>query len=574
MDINHTLFSQMKYNKTSSHPQAASQEISNPEVTVSTVSQIKHPPDFNEGQIIKGKVIDLRYNSVSIQLEPGGQVITAKIEGEIPLSIGQIAKFQITTNSSDKVTLKYLPVSAKTLTDTTIIKALIASNLLQTDRNKTLVMELLKHRMSIDKHSLQSFVKLSCQNPEASPLTLVLMHKYQIPITKTNILQFKTYQNGTNQLLDQLNTITDNVIKALQKTDDAIFNESHQEIKSISTVHTSDTPLTNSSYNTDHIPDIEAISADSTEIYDKLSPAKYKAMITINNKLINILTTGSDNCNSIIKKANILLQDILSPEEIDNFIELTRDDAGNDGLESQPPNENADLNMVLKSIKESLPGLSKFTVRHLLLSPEYGKLIKEAFHQKWTITPEKLMEKDDVLKLYKDLEQDLKQLSELAKISAEVQKETSLQEPIKNLQDNISFLKQFNETFTYLQLPVQLKEQDVHSDLYVFTKKNAKKTDGSLNVLLHLDMEHLGSINIQIYMVAKNISARFYLEDASVVPLISENISLLKQSLSSKGYSLRTEVHDTYVKPNFVNDLVEHNSEENYSTRFSFDVRT
>ncbi|OYP40489.1 hypothetical protein CG709_05145, partial [Lachnotalea glycerini] len=72
---------------------------------------------------------------------------------------------------------------------------------------------------------------------------------------------------------------------------------------------------------------------------------------------------------------------------------------------------------------------------------------------------------------------------------------------VSNIRSNLSFMEQINQNFTYLQIPIQFSNEEAHSDLYVYTnKKNLEKQDGNLSVLLHLDMEVLGTTDIYINM--------------------------------------------------------------------------
>ena len=64
-----------------------------------------------------------------------------------------------------------------------------------------------------------------------------------------------------------------------------------------------------------------------------------------------------------------------------------------------------------------------------------------------------------------------------------------------DLQQNLAFMKMLNEQFAYMQLPLKLSQQNAHGDLYVMTRKNAlKKSKDNLKVLLHLEMDSLGTL--------------------------------------------------------------------------------
>jgi hypothetical protein len=191
------------------------------------------------------------------------------------------------------------------------------------------------------------------------------------------------------------------------------------------------------------------------------------------------------------------------------------------------------------------------------------------------LTPEKLTQKASISDLYQTLQEDLVKISTLEdsdKMSLEANR---LQEPVKNLQENLRFMKDLNEMYTYLQLPLQFQEREVHSDLYVFTKKNTPQgTEKNLSVLLHLTMEHLGSLNIHIQMDHNLIKAKFYPEASGIEQLISDHLPMLNDALLKKGFQLQAEVLDTYEKPDFSNDFIEQGSTDTSIQRYTFDIRT
>ena len=125
------------------------------------------------------------------------------------------------TSPAESVTLpEGVSKAAPSSADQMILKALTASGLPASERNRTLVMELLQHKLPIDKQTLQMFAKLAATNRNASSMTLILLYKNQIPITPANIRQFDAYQNGTHQLLKDIQSLSKSILelmKALSK---------------------------------------------------------------------------------------------------------------------------------------------------------------------------------------------------------------------------------------------------------------------------------------------------------------------------------------------------------------------
>lgn len=547
--------------------------------------------DLKEGQQVKGTVLDLRYNEVKLQLEPGKQIVTAGLSGEVALTIGEEANFFVTEDGANHLVLKYLPEDIAP-TDTTILKALTASGLPLTDRNKTILSELLKHRMPIDKQTLQTLIKAAVTNRSASPQSLVLMHKNAIPLTASNIRQFEAYQSGTGKLLTDIQNITKSLTELFALTGEAEADmitpmasntvtspggsaipapfltpsvvEAVDESLTPSGAKASDqtttqTPAQVSAQSASQAAALNAFPGDLLQVPD----AGQSIALSINDTLIQILLRDQEAP---------MLSDFLNATEQADLEQLIRQ------LPEGSPfvklsEGSASVSDILKFIAGKLPEAGKEAAKALLQSPEYAKLLTEAFHQRWTITPEKLEQKGSVSELYRKLQDDMEALHQLGKSEGTLLESLKLQEPVKNLQENLHFMKDLNQIFTYLQLPVQIENQDIHSELYVFTNKRAIKAKKDLSVLLHLDMPNLGALNIHVTLEHNIVNAKFYPEEKAANLILTEHVPSLGEALKKKGYTFHYEVLDAYKKPDFVKDFIEQNAEGSSPARYSFDIR-
>ena len=165
----------------------------------------------NENPIIRGEIIDLRYQEVKIRLEPSGQIINGKLSGDVPLSIGQTAEFVISDETDGQITLRYIPTGGSPMNDI-IHKALYASGLTASERNIAIVQELLNYQMPVDKNTILQLIKFTSAYPDVSSASLILMHKNNLPINSGSIAQFEAYQKGMHQILNQLKLLTDSIM--------------------------------------------------------------------------------------------------------------------------------------------------------------------------------------------------------------------------------------------------------------------------------------------------------------------------------------------------------------------------
>ena len=618
-------------------------------------SNDKNYYEVKTGQLLKGEIIDIRYNEIMIQLENNDQIISAKLENGVELTIGQLAQFQVIEGNSDRLTLKYIPNEQAPQQNIIIEKALLESGLPKSDKNKAIVQELLNHNLSISKQTLQQLVKQSHINKNASPQTLVLMFKHHLPMTKEHILQFEAYQSGTNQMLGEIhdlqknllellqqgqdytnetpqynqgtaNTLNQNLLELLLKTemnrsfaspDDPLANLLSKEelAKMITTLEQSiDKNLISKEgieNGTDLLKEIYSGTMSLRELVPLLNDLNKKAQtVSTNETLLKDISNATisdklskdmlhDNLNELSLQQNKVKYDLSSlTSSLNDRYQLLRQDNGEIGtflnaserinltkllpslieksnLTDQILNGTAKTNEVLNIIKNHYSKGLDMEPLKLLQAPEYIKLLDEAFHQKWTITPGQLSKENAVSNFYELLHQDANQLKELVTLYQGNANITHLQESAKNVQDNINFMKSLNELFTYVQLPVQLKDQDVHSELYVFTKKKAlQDKTAPVNVLLHLDMPNLGPLDIHINLNLNNIHAVFYLDNIVSGEMIKEHLPLLTNSLGEKGFHLRTEVKQAEQKLDFSKDFIEHNTQDSDIKRYTFDIRT
>lgn len=654
MDINQSSLSRSKLNKLGisrsvSENRAITEANKGKDMQGSQSPIDRYPLERKEGQVVKGQILDHRYNEIRIQLEPGKQVVTAKLSGDIPLTIGQNARFAVVEDGSDRLVLRYLPEGGSA-SETAIEKALTYSGLPMTDRNRAIVEELLNHMMPVDKQTLQTLIRLSNSNREASPLTLVLMMKNNIPMTSSNIRQFEAYQNGSGQLLKDIQAIAKDLTQLLHTKDEALleptlpwlssntatgdFNQQTSHISSpvikinqqlldliISERHTSDWSATRINQMFDQ--------EDLQRLYDTLIQKSATQPLSVGNttpdtianlfvqlkegtltlyetkELVNrfypemeqaILSNQAENIEPLTALQNAPLPDILqsfseqyakisdslsnnitaflSQSELTAFKELLRETPSLAPIAEQLNKTALPAHEVLRLIHDNLNGLDEKTILSLISSSQYERLLEHTFHDRWTITPEKLAKQEAVSELYDNLVKDLDLLKSITNPDKLPSDEAGLQKPVNNLQENLRFLSDLNEMFTYLQLPIQLQKQDIHSELYVYTRKKALQSGENLSVLLHLDMSNLGSMNIHIQLNHNIIHTKFYMEDEEAKNLVAENISALAEALTKKGYHLQYEVNASYEKPDFSKNFIEEGISESDVRRYTFDIRT
>ena len=146
--------------------------------------------------------------------------------------------------------------------------------------------------------------------------------------------------------------------------------------------------------------------------------------------------------------------------------------------------------------------------------------------------------------------------------------------------------------YSYIQLPIKLSGGDrAHGDLYVYSNgKKLNMKDGKVSALLHLDMEHLGPVDVYVAMdtasINRKVSTQFYVADESILDFLEEHMDELTARIEAKGYSVsaKTSVKGSpESKENPVSDAAEGGGINGILSQtgsrlklaeYSFDVRT
>ncbi len=545
----------------------------------------------NEYSIIKGEIIDLRYQEVKIRLEPSGQIINAKLTGEVPLSIGQTAEFVVSDETDGLITLRYI-TNGNSPTNDIIYKALYASGLSTSERNLTIVQELLNYQMPVDKNTILQLIKLTAAYPDINPSTLVLMHKNSLPINISNIAQFEAYQKGMHQILTQLKSLLGHIDSFISDNTESV-NDNINETLDMALVHNdTQTSYTQSSsidpstaqFNNTHPDNVINIHKELLSLFiegegmqEQLNPDTALRHILPDSELIELQDKILEKISETSLYKDELVEYIQSQLSngsmtLESLLNIIYDLYGKEPSPLFSENTLLPIHIfdAFTAIASQLSDIDREKLVHLLKSDSYGDIITEALHQRWTISPSELPEENKVKEFFSHLDKDMEHLE---KLTNSFNMPSDVKSTINKLQDNLQFMKDLNELFLYLQLPIRFKEQDTHGDLYVFTRKNKKQHDSEkLNVLLHLDMANLGSMDIHLSMSNRQVNAVFYLEESSE-RIISKHLHELINNLSDKGYLLQAKTQISDSKPDFINDILQDDAPSPNTHRYTFDIR-
>lgn len=539
--------------------------------------------NLSPGQTIKGEILDVKGNEV--QLLIGKELmLTARLDSGIKPAIGQIMSFEIKGNQSNMLALR--PLQTNLAGNTSLYKALDAAGLPMNENTANMVATLMKEGMPIDKQTLLDTYKTMMQNPDTSPLTLVQMNRLKIPVTSENIAQFEQYKNYEHQISASVDVIADAIPKEM-----------------LSQLTSEKLPKTLSFMNNifNMLTQAQNGGGESMQLGQILSDVSGREL------LANLLTQAGATPEQAaqIKEGTISLQDVIAivqkftAEEaegmqkgatviVDNTVqtdvqnqsmqtnvagqmtEAGQTVAGNAAMDAEA------FHQVFGQNGMQLQGKEAFveeTLRALLNSKEFARVLKSEIQNQFLLNPEEVSGADKIEEFYTKLrEQTIKLTDALSKAA---QADTTLAKTVENVRENIDFMHQLNQTFAYVQLPLKMAGKSTHGELYVYAnKRNLAKKDGNVSALLHLDMEHLGMVDVYVALQNEKLSTKFYLATEELLDFIESHLHILNERLQKRGYNVVTEaVVRENQQTNVMEEMINQDKNVCLLSTQSFDVR-
>lgn len=290
----------------------------------------------------------------------------------------------------------------------------------------------------------------------------------------------------------------------------------------------------------------------------------------------NVIDTLAD-LYSTDASSHDLTGNYLTPDARNELADLLKQLPVSSSLIHRMISGEASTQEIMHVIKNVLPMSDSSVLQAMFQTESFEQVFARFLHTHWSLTPEQLQQEGQPDKLYNQLSSQMSQLEQLIGNSLSGSDSEQMQHHARDIESNIILMKELSENFSYMQLPLKLPNQNTNSELYVYTQKNQRRTNPEkMSVLLHLDLEHLGSVEIRLDKNKQDIQANFrLLEDASI-DLLRTNAGLLRDSLGSLGYQTNIVVSRQEEEPvtmdDFLNTKIKTNATEEMK-RFSFDIR-
>ena len=542
---------------------------------------------LTKGNIFEGTVSSMKNGRVTLALS-NGQQLSARMEGKVPLSIGQSMFFQVKSNDGTQIAIRPFVVDGNGV-NYTLMTALNVAGLAVDADHLSMVNRMMQEQMPIDRNSLQQMARLVSANPDIDVQTMVQLKKLGIPITPENAAQFENYLDDKQAITDQMEHFIDELPQALQGEALPVDQMRNMGEKILSVI-------------SENLPDVpeqaafSVVTADATgEILsgDQLMQQETMEDTAVSNTAGTEAgqTEGTtqmvlDENGQPVETSGVPVEElpvanqtphtlgaVLSEEQRNNLNALLGKVLGTDSTSYTKDSGVVEVLKDLQQIlKDPLP-VERESLGRLFASNEFQSLVKDTMEQQWMLTPEDLKEPDKIGKLYEKMEGQLTRLTEAMKASG--QENANVTQLAADVRSNIEFMNQVNQAYTYVQIPLKMSGQNASGQLYVYTNKKAlAEGDKELTAFLHLDMDHLGSTDVSVKMLNHKVNTKFYLENDGAYELLMANIPILEEKLAKKGYQCSVTVENEAKHVNFVEDFLKKDQPSaGQLHRYSFDMR-
>lgn len=491
------------------------------------------------GQTLYGEVLSKSGNEVQIRISEDF-ILQARLDQQMNLDIGKILTFEVKNTGKS---LMLSPLFTNVSTDANVLKALDMASLPVNESTVAMTQKLMEAGLPIDKNSLQQVFREINQFTDAEIPDIVNLHKLQMTVNDKNVAQMVSYRNLTHQLVAGLN----NVLEAVPELMNSMIETGNQQ--------------------------------GAMKLYQQLVsmiqeiPAGEEKAVVPTEQIQTMATPETSVVQQLPNGADVLREDVEQVVKPDAAISVdTPEDTASIGITKEGETKPESV----------LPG--KENVTEVLLvdkeipnKEEVSKAFKpllQFLKEQWTITPEEVADPENMDKLYNRLNRQLKGLAQALEGMGE--RNSTAFRAINNLSQNLDFMQQINQAYTYVQIPLRLQQGEAHGELFVYTnKKHLATKDGQISALLHLDMEHLGPVDVYVSMVQEKVNTKFYLRDDDMLDFIMGHMDILTERLKKRGYQCNCEmlVREQEGQTNSIHKLLQTETHVPLA-EYAFDVRT
>lgn len=570
---------------------------------------------FKASGQLSGEVVAVNGRDVTIQVGKD-QTIQAKLGADINVSVGQNLTFEVQKGSNGQITLRALYTN--TDVNPTAQKALEMANLPVKGNTVSMVETMMEQGMRIDSNSLQKMYHEIAKNPEAPAETVVKLSKLNLPIKPENVAQFTSYENLKHQLTEAVSEMTKEMLSlttslggegkqmeafGLQSSILDVFAGS--DVSWVGELPGLEEPGTQGALVGEGVAGEGVAGEGDANIQQAENQLMGEQILKENTVLVNEelegLTAGlkSEELKGLDQvtvsaqaladsQGNIFTEqitDFLNQTELQELLKFGKQVGFSPELLQGIEQGNVSNKQFLSFLNQMLgrmgeaDSVQQKNLMGFLESNTFQKMLSAQIGENWMLKPQEVAEDGKITKLYEKIQEQTARLSQVLNQSG--RGDTPFAQTVTNVQQNVEFMNQLNQTVNYVQIPLQMNGKNTQGELYVYTnKKHLAQKDGNLSAFLHLDMDHLGTVDVYVALQnGSHVNTKFYLQDEEMIDFVAEHIDILDERLKSRGYDLNASVTQKEKEKTFqVLDEVSRTEKENgriskMIASYAFDAR-
>ena len=464
-----------------------------------------------DGDTFSANITDVSGEQVTITLD-GGQSFTASLLNSTAYNIGDRADFVIQDNKGENIVLKAVTMQATALETAMINKSLKAAGIMPTLRNREMVLELMRNGMPIGRDALLDMVKELSSHSNAEIGDIIALKRMGIEVTDDSLKSYQNYKEYNGAMQRDIAALGEKLFESV---------DSGKALSDVVKLLAGDELLTGNGMEKDNSKESTKTGAQTqqsvgTQADEKADIAQKNLMSDVKNMVAGMV----DNYNAATGKSLKLSYEFLNTDNLARFMNEFARMA--EEFEMEP------------LLKNKLHGVLKGDKASRLLN----ELVRDIFSMKMTDVADSESVKEHIAKT-------LDKLSSVSEYAASNQS-AELSNVASRMSNNMEFLNSMNQFMAAVQVPIKNIGEHGEGELYVYRRNKQKcGEDDTVKAFLHLDMEHLGALDIYVTLKGSSVATNFKVEDESVLDFLEANMEQLTKKLAEDGYNVTASISKT-----------------------------
>lgn len=464
-----------------------------------------------DGDTFSANITDVSGEQVTITLD-GGQSFTASLLNSTAYNIGDRACFVIQDNKGENIVLKAVTMQATALETAMINKSLKAAGIMPTLRNREMVLELMRNGMPIGRDALLDMVKELSSHSNAEIGGIIALKRMGIEVTDDSLKSYQNYKEYNGAMQRDIAALGEKLFESV---------DSGKALSDVVKLLVGDELLTGNGTVEDNSKESTKTGAQTqqpvgTQADEKADIAQKNLMSDVKNMVAGMV----DNYNAATGRSLKLSYEFLNTDNLARFMNEFARMA--EEFEMEP------------LLKNKLHGVLKGDKASRLLN----ELVRDTFSMKMTDVADSESVKEHIAKT-------LDKLSSVSEYAASNQS-AELSNVASRMSNNMEFLNSMNQFMAAVQVPIKNIGEHGEGELYVYRRNKQKcGEDDTVKAFLHLDMEHLGALDIYVTLKGSSVATNFKVEDESVLDFLETNMEQLTKKLGEDGYNVTASISKT-----------------------------